>query len=66
MWFDRWARRRTPLAGQPGARGKVAKVLMEGKLRWMAKDVYGDVPVKYRDYAKNTYVGKGAEDLAAK
>lgn len=43
--------------------GKVAKALMEGKFRWIAKDVYGDVPVKYRDYAKNTYQAKGAEDL---
>jgi hypothetical protein len=25
--------------------------------------VYGDVPAKYRDYAKNIYQAKGAEDL---
>ena len=44
---------------------KVAKAIMEGKIRWIAKDVYGDVPVKYRDYAKNQYQAQGAEDLAA-
>lgn len=44
---------------------KVGKALMEGKFRWMAKDVYGDVPVKYRDYAKNRYQAKGLEDTAS-
>ena len=34
---------------------KVAKLLMDGKLRWLAKDANTDVPPKYRDYAKNDY-----------
>ena len=34
---------------------KVAGLLMDGKLRWLAKDAITDVPPKYRDYAKNDY-----------
>lgn len=34
---------------------KVANLLMEGKLQWLAKDAIIDVPPKYRDYAKNDY-----------
>ncbi len=34
---------------------KVAGLLMDGKLRWLAKDALTDVPPKYRDYAKNDY-----------
>lgn len=34
---------------------KVANLLMEGKLAWLAKDANTDVPPKYRDYAKNDY-----------
>lgn len=32
---------------------KVANALMDGKYRWLAMDVYNDLPPKYRDYAKN-------------
>ncbi|HOC67956.1 MAG TPA: acyl-CoA dehydrogenase family protein [Candidatus Hydrogenedentes bacterium] len=34
---------------------KVANLLMDGKLQWLAKDAITDVPPKYRDYAKNDY-----------
>ena len=34
---------------------KVANLLMDGKLLWLAKDAFTDVPPKYRDYAKNDY-----------
>jgi len=34
---------------------KVASLLMDGKLRWLGADAYNDVPLKYRDYAKNDY-----------
>lgn len=30
--------------------GKVSRTLMAGKYRWLASDVYEDVPPKYRDY----------------
>ncbi len=34
---------------------KVAGKLMDGKLRWLAKDANTDVPSKYRDFANNDY-----------
>ncbi|MCK5862997.1 MAG: acyl-CoA dehydrogenase family protein [Candidatus Hydrogenedentes bacterium] len=34
---------------------KVAGQLMDGKLRWLAKDAITEPPPKYRDYAKNDY-----------
>ncbi|NLN92943.1 MAG: DNA polymerase II [Candidatus Hydrogenedens sp.] len=34
---------------------KVAKLLMDGKLRWLAKDAMTDIPPKYRDYAEHGY-----------
>jgi len=34
---------------------KVAKLLMEGQLQWLAKDAITDIPPKYRDFAKNDY-----------
>ena len=34
---------------------KVANLLMDGKLQWLAKDANTDIPPKYRDYAKNDY-----------
>ncbi|MBI2432840.1 MAG: hypothetical protein HYV26_08220, partial [Candidatus Hydrogenedentes bacterium] len=43
---------------------EVADELMAGKLRWLATDVYQDLPPGYRDYAKNQYTPKGAEDMA--
>lgn len=34
---------------------KVAALLMDGKLRWLAKDALTDIPPKYRDYAEKGY-----------
>lgn len=34
---------------------KVAKMLMEGQLQWLAKDAITEIPPKYRDFAKNDY-----------
>lgn len=34
---------------------KVAKLLMDGKLRWLAKDALTDIPPKYQDYAEKGY-----------
>ncbi|MBI2425873.1 MAG: acyl-CoA dehydrogenase family protein [Candidatus Hydrogenedentes bacterium] len=45
---------------------QVAKSLMEGKFRWMVKDVFEELPPKYRNYADNLPKTQGAEDLAAK
>ena len=42
---------------------KVANDLMDGKYRWLAIDVYNDLPPKYRDYAKNLPKATAAEDL---
>lgn len=41
---------------------KVGKSFMEGKFRWMVKDVYADLPPAYRDFQKNLKVPKAAED----
>jgi hypothetical protein len=38
---------------------------MEGKYRWMATDIYGDLPPKYRDYEKNLPKMQPPEDLLA-
>ena len=45
-----------------GTFNKVADNLMAGKYRWMAKDVYGDLPPGYRDFEKNQYQPKASED----
>ncbi len=42
---------------------KVADALMEGKLGWLVQDVFGDLPPKYRDYAKHAYQPKAAEEM---
>lgn len=42
----------------------VAASLMSGKFRWMATDIFNDLPRKYRNYADNQYKSTGAEDLA--
>jgi hypothetical protein len=34
---------------------KVANLLMDGKLEWLADGAMTDVPPQYRDYAKNDY-----------
>lgn len=41
---------------------KVANELMEGRYRWMIRDVYEDLPPAYRDYQKNLYHPKAIED----
>jgi alkylation response protein AidB-like acyl-CoA dehydrogenase len=34
---------------------KVATELMDGKLEWLSKDAYTDIPPMYRDYEQNDY-----------
>jgi len=41
---------------------KVADSFMEGKFRWVSRDIYADLPPAYRDYAKNQYTPQAAED----
>lgn len=42
---------------------KVGNHLMEGKFRWLAKDIYADLPPAYRDFEKNLKVPQAAEDM---
>src|SRR5690606_11019678 len=44
---------------------KVADSLMEGKYRWLSKDIFEDLPRPYRDYADHHPKVKSAEDLSA-
>lgn len=44
---------------------KVADSLMEGKLRWISKDIHTELPRAYRDYADNLPTVTAAEDAAA-
>jgi len=41
---------------------KVGDSLMEGKFRWLAKDVFTDLPRAYRNYAENQPKVSSAED----
>lgn len=43
---------------------KIANALMDGKYRWLAMDVYNEIPPKYRDYEKNLPKPTNAEDMA--
>jgi alkylation response protein AidB-like acyl-CoA dehydrogenase len=42
---------------------KVADSLMEGKYRWLSKDIFEELPRAYRDYADHHPKVKSAEDL---
>jgi len=43
---------------------EVADQLMAGKLRWLAQDIYEDLPPGYRDFEKNLPQVQAAEDVA--
>jgi len=42
---------------------KVAKSMMEGKYDWMATDVFGDLPAKYRDWEEQNPIPAGHGDV---
>ena len=46
-----------------GTYDHIAARFMEGKLRWLCTDVFGDIPPQYRDYAEQGDGAKSPEDI---
>jgi hypothetical protein len=48
-----------------GTYNHIADRFMQGKLRWLCTDIFGELPPKYRDYAEKGQKATSPEDMVA-